>query len=759
MNPHSIDERSLSASLAGRNRWAAFFFCAAFLGLLNAAEPVLPPARSSMSAQFEALANSADPAQNPFLSAERAPIFGLKLAALLRDPSVNSSILAEARAEYGAELLNAGRNSEAITQFRKVIELQKQGAGIGGQRDLSLARKKLAVAFLRLAEQENCIDHHTSLSCILPIDPSAAHRFQRGARGALTVLLEQLESSPQDMEARWLLNLAAMTLGEHPASVPKQFLIPASVFASEHDIGRFPDIAGNLGLDVLGNAGGCIAEDFDNDGDLDLALSSMGLRDQLRYFRNNGDGTFTDRTSESGLLGEWGGLNLLQADYDNDGFADILVLRGGWFGKAGKHPKSLLRNRGDGTFENVTEQAGLISLHPTQTAAWLDYNGDGRLDLFIGHETREPGDVHPCQLYRNEGEGRFVEVAESVGLAAVGWVKGVACGDYNNDGRPDLYLSRLGEMNLLYRNDGPNGAGWRFTEVSSQAGVSEPKHSFPTWFFDYDNDGWLDLFVAGYRLSSVGDVASDYLGQEFAGERSKLYRNCGDGSFANVSKETGVDRLLLAMGSNFGDLDNDGWLDFYLGTGEPDLSMLMPNRMFRNAEGKKFQDVTTSGGFGHLQKGHAVAFADFDNDGDQDVYEVLGGAFSADVYRNVLFENPGHGNQWVRIKLEGVKANRAGVGARLRLVLDDGSAERIIYRTVSSGGSFGANPLEQQIGLGKASVIKELTIQWPGSGATQIVRNIPSGALVRVREGEAGFRTERLNPFSLSKQGHPNHHH
>ena len=121
------------------------------------------------------------------------------------------------------------------------------------------------------------------------------------------------------------------------------------------------------------------------------------------------------------------------------------------------------------------------------------------------------------------------------------------------------------------------------------------------------------------------------------------------------------------MGCDFGDLDNDGWLDFYVGTGSPSLRSVMPNRMFRNAGGRFFEDVTTSGGFGHLQKGHGVAFGDFDNDGDQDIYAVLGGAYTGDVFQNVLFENPGHGNHWITLLLEGVQSNRAALGTRIRI--------------------------------------------------------------------------------------------
>src|SRR5438045_7948375 len=133
------------------------------------------------------------------------------------------------------------------------------------------------------------------------------------------------------------------------------------------------------------------------------------------------------------------------------------------------------------------------------------------------------------------------------------------------------------------------------------------------------------------------------------------------------------------MGNNFGDLDNDGWRDFYLGTGDPNLSTLIPNRMFRNAEGRFFQDVTTAGGFGHLQKGHGIAFGDIDNDGDQDVFEKMGGAVEADHYRSVLYENPGNDNRWLKLKLVGVPSNRSGIGARIKVTVDSSEGPQSIY--------------------------------------------------------------------------------
>jgi hypothetical protein len=457
-----------------------------------------------------------------------------------------------------------------------------------------------------------------------------------------------------------------------------------------------------------------------------------------------------------------GGLNIMQTDYNNDGWPDVLVLRGGWQGNLGRQPLSLLKNNGQGTFTDVTEEAGLLRFHPTQTAVWFDYNGDGWLDLFVGNESN-PKSVEPCELFCNNGDGTFTECATASGVAVVGFVKGVASGDFNNDGRPDLYVSCLGQPNVLFRNDGPRSSKkteWRFTDVTAAAKVAEPIQSFPTWFFDYDNDGWLDLFVSGYFLNDVGVVAADYLGVPHGGERARLYHNNHDGTFTDVTKEAGLYKVLLAMGSNFGDLDNDGWLDFYLGTGDPDFSTLIPNRMFRNAEGKFFQDVTTSGGFGHLQKGHGISFADLNNDGQQDIYEVMGGAYPGDHYRNVLYVNPGNSNHWIQLKLEGVHSNRAAVGARIRVEVETAQGPRSIYKTVNTGGSFGANPLRQEIGLGQARSIRLVEIFWPATGQTQVVRHLDLDRFYKIREGELEAAPVALStfPFPTTSSSHDHAH-
>lgn len=661
------------------------------------------------------------------------------------------------RFQLGIQLLQAGQTEAGLGEFYNVEEtVARVGGRLAGQGNVQLRMRK-AVALLRLGEQENCLINHTGDSCLFPLQPAAVHQLPRGSRGAINLLNEQLAEFPADLAARWLLNLAHMTLGEYPDKVPKQWLIPPKVFESEHPMPRFPQVAGALGVDVTDLAGGCILDDFDNDGFLDLVASSWGLNGQLRFFRNTGEGKFTDRTEEAGLLGLVSGLNLVQTDYNNDGWLDIWVPRGAWLGKAGRIPNSLLRNNGDGTFTDVTEAAGLLSFHPTQTSVWFDFDSDGWLDVFTGNETTDPRNTDPCELFHNNGDGTFTDVAQEAGVDYARFVKGVTAGDFDNDGRPDLYLSDRNGPNLLLHNDGPaepppvSSGRWKFSEVSRKAGVSEPIYSFPTWFFDYDNDGWEDLFVSGYAIRNVGDVAADYLGLPHNGAFPKLYRNNHDGTFTDVTSAARLSRVCHTMGANFGDLDNDGWPDFYLGTGDPDFMTLIPNRMFRNAGGKFFQDVTTATGTGHLQKGHGVAFADLDHDGDQDVYADIGGAFSGDVYQNAFFLNPGAGgtNRWLKLKLEGTKSNRAAIGARIKVSLETPGGPRDIHKTVNSGGSFGANPLRQEVGLGDATGIAAVEVVWPATGQKQVFRELQPNRLYRIREGDGPAVAVDLRPLQF----------
>ena len=643
------------------------------------------------------------------------------------------------RMEMAKEMLRAGNSADAIRALEDLRQLAKDRNFTPPPATVHELGEWLGLSYLRLGEQENCAHMHGQRSCIFPLRGSGVHGLPRGAQGAVREFSALLEKNPDDNQSRWLLNVAYMQLGRYPHDVPKAWLIPGSLYDSEQDIGDFPDIAMLAGIDVTGHAGGVIMEDFDGDGLLDIMVTSSGPVDQMHLFHNNGDGTFEDVTAQAGLTGEVGGLNLVETDYNNDGYPDVLILRGGWWGNYGRYPMSLLRNNGNETFDDVTEEAGLMSLGPTQTAAWADFDNDGWLDLFVGHEST-PDDPNPSQLFHNNHNGTFTEMAAPLGLAQLGFVKGVAWGDYNNDGRPDLYISELNGHNRLFRNDGPAAAGhpggafWKFTDVTASAGVGTQTHSFATWFFDYDNDGWPDIFAAGYSTESAQDVGAFEMGKAFKAAVPRLYRNNHDGTFTDVTKAVHLDRAILTMGANFGDLDNDGFLDVYLGTGDSTYQALLPNRMFRNRDGKVFLDITTSGGFGHLQKGHAIAFGDLENTGNEDVFEEMGGALPGDTFQSALYHNPGHGNHWITLELEGVQTNRNAFGARIDITISENGRKRHIFRTVGYGSSFGGNPLRQHIGIGSATAVEKVEVSWPTSRTVQQFHNVKADQTFRLRE-------------------------
>ena len=724
------------------------------IALLAAAIALLPDpgARFDMAATLSKLAAEQQAWDNPW-NLQQKKIASLQADLQSEKDWVKRLIL---RRELSLQHVNGGTAEIGIGLLE---ELLGDYRGRLPPRDVETLKADLALAYFRVGEQQNCAWNRNSDVCIFPITDEGVHKARLGAAAAAKRYAELLADPSTDPENalvyRWLLNLAYMLLGEHPGAVPERWRISPAAFASEHDIGRFREVAASRGLDVFGSAGGAVLEDFDNDGHLDLMTSHMDLSEPVNYFRNDGSGRFTRASGEAGLTGIVGGLNMVQGDFDNDGCPDVFIPRGAWLHDKGQHPSSLLRNNCDGTFTDVSAEAGVLNNYPSQTAAWADFDNDGRLDLFVGNEiVRDkvswPAAAKNFRLYMNNGDGTFTDAGAQSGIALEGMVKGVAAEDFDNDGWQDIYVSVMGGPNRLFRNSASAGKTPRFVDVTVHAGVGEPHASFTCWFFDYDNDGWPDIFVSGY-WATMPNIVREWIGRkhEATGERPRLYRNNGNGTFTDMSRQARIDWLLLTMGANFGDLDNDGWLDFYLGTGAAPLVSVVPNQMFRNHRGRYFQNVTTSGGFGHLQKGHAVAFGDMHGDGTQDVFEMIGGAYTGDRFWSVLFKNPGHGNHWIKLRLNGVDANRLAIGARVRLQFSENGQPREVFRTVNSGGSFGASSLRPHIGIGGATTIDALEIRWPGSGLVQRFQGpIAADATYEIREGRA------LVPFVAGARKH-----
>ena len=641
--------------------------------------------------------------------------------------------------------LELGEEGKAIDIFQKMLDR----LSLGDIEHRHSILKELALANLRLGDRTNCINNHMAGSCIYPIMGDGVHSDRSGAEKAIELYKAILADNPNDLESRWLLNIAYMSAGGYPSEVPPQYLLKVRDDDSTHQVKPFRNVAMNVGLNYKCIAGGSIVDDFNNDGYPDIVLSSWSLTEPMRYYRNNADGTFTDVSDSSGLGYLTGGLNIMQTDYNNDGYKDIFVLRGGWKGKFGNNPNSLLRNNGDGTFTDVTKQSGLLSFHPSQTATWADFNNDGWLDVFIGNETTPGEEAHPCQLFINNKNGTFTEVAAKAGCAVTKFVKGVTSGDYDNDGRQDIFLSTLNGNKILLKNESIKNGEVKFRDVSEQAGLAHHlTRTFPTWFWDYDNDGWLDILVCGYEfnqsLSYYAAAEAIHLPIGNAG-KVFLFRNKHDGTFEDVSARVGLNSTAFAMGANFGDIDNDGYLDFYLGTGNPQLSSAVPNKLFKNIGGDHFLDITTAARVGNLQKGHGVSFADLDNDGNEDIYIKMGGAYTGDAFENCLYLNPGEReNHWVNLLLRGTVSNSAAIGARIKVTFRENSHERSVFRDVNSGGSFGSNPLCQHIGIGVATTIERVEIFWPVTGKTQVFRNVPIDTNIRIVEGDSTLATYHL---------------
>jgi FG-GAP-like repeat/ASPIC and UnbV len=620
----------------------------------------------------------------------------------------------------------------------------------------------LGINALRRGEQDNCIGCVGPSSCIFPISADAVHAQPSGSEEAVRWFAAYLDEWPGDLRIRWLLNIAAMTLGEYPDKVPPRYLIPVAPFRSNLDVGRFENVATRVGVISRGPdlAGGCIFDDFTGDGRPDVFTTTFDVNHGASLYVNRGDGTFVDSSEDAGLSDQIYALNVVRADYDNDSWPDLLLLRGAWEKPA---RMSLLRNTGGGKFEDVTVASGLAVPIATESAAWGDYDNDGRLDLFVCGEylppidsppgvadPREPDPRNRCRLYHNQGNGRFIDVASQADVLNERWAKAACWGDFDNDGWLDLFVSNMDGSPRLYHNM-RNG---NFEDVARSAGIVGPPHGFTSMFWDYDNDGWLDIFVADYS-ASLGEVVADRIGLPVHSENhAHLYRNLGPNGFREVSREVGLDRPVPAMSVNAGDIDNDGLLDLHIGTGSMNLSGLVPDLMFAN-RGDRFEDVTESTGTGHLQKGHGVSFADWDDDGDLDLFVVLGGGYPGDRGYNALFQNPGHKRHWLKVKLAGTKTNRSALGAKIHVELtgSDGKT-RSIYRVIGNNGSFGGNSLVESIGLGDDRSVGKLTVTWPVSSTTQTFHDISADQEIEITEGTESVKFIHRKPITLAPATH-----
>jgi len=526
---------------------------------------------------------------------------------------------------------------------------------------------------------------------------------------------------------------ACALAGDKPGPIQFEDATAQSGIRFTHSFG-----AEKLGSLLESTGAGCVWFDYNNDGKPDLfVVSGRPLGSEMHpyplrkmpdplptnhLFRNDGNGKFTDVTATAGVAGDSFSFSAVAADFDNDGYTDLLVVS---YGRV-----TLFRNKGDGTFEDVTLKAGLDVKGWAINAAWLDYDRDGCVDLFIGRYVKfDPkyrsyyaADNYPGPLdyaaetnllYHNTCKGSFVDVSEKSGIAAFkGRAMGATAADFDGDGYPDIYVANDKTENFLFHNkrDGT------FEEIATEAGAAfgqngESTSAMGPVFFDPENRGAADLWVSDSHYN-------------------RLLRNSGKRDFSDVTQQAGIAQMTAqytSWGTGAYDFDNDGWRDIFIFHGG--LIHLIPQEhsLFRNLGSGKFQDVSSSGGpfFQTKSVGRGACFADYDTDGKVDAFLVNLGAAG-----QLLHNTTSGAGHWIKVRLVGTKSNRDGIGALVEVVA--GGLKQRAERVAGSG-YLSQDDWRLHFGLGASARIDRITVAWP-SGIRQVVENVPADQVVTIQE-------------------------
>lgn len=627
-------------------------------------------------------------------------------------------------------LLKLERPAEALPQLERAAKLEPRSSEVQFTRGRTLeALGKLPDA-AQAFQQAVALDGH-------PLARSALERLQAGA----AVPPQATVKTAAKTEAAALTPLLPVRFQERAAAAGLDFVLRNDASPRKYQIETM--------------TGGVAVIDFDNDGWPDIyfvngaklpEMQKTGSQFWNRLYRNNHDGTFSDVTATAGVQGAGYAMGTAVADYDNDGDQDLFV--------AGVNRNQLFRNAGQGKFEDVTETARLTGVDAQRgkmwsvSAAWLDFDNDGDLDLFVVNYCKWNPELDPhcgamkegwrtyCfpdryaglpnQLFRNDG-GVFTDVSQTSGIAKhIGKGMGVAVADYDGDGFQDVFVANDTLPNFLFRNNGKGS----FEETGLLAGVAlndsgKPVSSMGVDFRDYDNDGWPDLLVSALE-----------------GETFPLFRNQGKGFFVDATWASGAGgELVKRSGWSLGlfDFNNDGWKDvFTVNAHVNDNQELYNEQTYRqanslllNAGNGRFQNAAAQAGaaFQFRRAHRGCAFADFDNDG---LVDVVTTALNEPVE---LFQNQTSGaGHWLSVRLVGARSNRDGLGAQLKLTLASGA--RLFNQATTSVGYASSSDRRVHFGLGKETSVKSLEIRWP-SGAVQVLTQVMADRVLEVKEPAA----------------------
>lgn len=626
-------------------------------------------------------------------------------------------------------LLNAGQLLGKLGRFGEALAHLTAAEALAPQSvEIRLARGRVLERLGRLAEAETAYQQAVTLG---------GGAYARSHLERLRAVTGKSSSQAANFRATERIQFR-----NHASPAGLNFVLKNSASPRKYQVETMP--------------GGVAVLDYNNDGWLDIyfvngaELPSMKKTSPQywnRLFQNKGDGSFTDVTSKAGVSGEGYGMGTAVADYDNDGDPDIFV--------AGVNRDILFQNQGNGSFRDVTALAGLQAGNPAQgkpwsvAAAWVDYDNDGNLDLFVVNYCKwntsiDPycGDSRPgfrtyCypakyeglpnQLFRNRGDGTFVDVSQASGIAQhTGKGMGVAIADFNEDGFTDIFVANDTVPNFLFRNDGRGG----FQEVALETGVAVNESgaavsSMGVDFRDYDNDGRPDLIVTALE-----------------GETFPVFRNLGNGFFSDETfpSRLGVGTLKRSgWGLGLFDFNNDGFKDLFTVNAHVNDNIELyneqtyrqANAIFANLGNGTFQDVSSQAGadFQARRAHRGCAFADFNNDGNLDVVTTALNE-PAELFQNESSAQ----NHWLTLLLVGTRSNRDGIGAKIKLTASSGAVQ--FNQATTSVGYASSSDRRVHFGLAKENVVRSLEIRWP-SGTLQVLIDVRADQILTVKEAAA----------------------
>lgn len=581
----------------------------------------------------------------------------------------------------------------------------------------------MALGYLRVAIE------HEGQPLILRSQGMTPHSDPQYAQGALQLFELILRKFPERNEQKWYYNLCHMMVGTYPDGVPSQYLIPLDSMMDYQQTIRYDNTASAKGIEEFRNGGPAVWLDLDADGDQDLLSFSRDLKETVHVYENQ-NGSFTDITKTSGIDGLTGGAIAAPADVDGDGDLDVFVGRGKYQGPLGRSPMSLLINQGDGTLSDEATTSGLTDLKAVVDADWVDYDGDGDMDLFVA--TEPDRDQGLPQYYLNDGTGVFTEGRrEVIPQVMREAMRCVELMNLNADSLPDLLVSYLQFRPFL----------WLSTDSTMNKVPSPMKWHQSTSAIvpvDVDNDGDRDLILLPHNMEEGQSTIAfaDQMVDQSTEVSTKLFINQGDTSFIENNEALGTLRWQEAVyAATPVDIDLDGDMDLYVSTGSHAVGEYIPNRLYINDGTGRYSDGTYVSGSAVLSQSYGIAVANVDGDPLPEIFVNGGGFYEGDHAHSILLDPTStNDHNYLVIRLEGTSSNRLGIGAKVAIhALDNEGKTRVVYHYPELQHGLAMRQVDLPVGLGAVTAITKVVVTWP-DGSEQVLTEVQPDTELVIRQ-------------------------